>query len=561
MTNKDIARALRETADLIELTGGNPYRANAFNRAARSIRGLDEPASDRLADGTLTDVSGIGDAMAQHVADLVRTGSFDQHDELQNAVPPGLLDMMRVKGLGTKKVRTLWTELDLTSLDGLERAAREDQITRLSGFGAKTQANILENVQRLRAYDKQRRYADAVAALQPVLQGLREANVVTRAEVTGAMRRHVETVDRADLLVIAPDPETLVATLDDLLEADVERDGDTIRSTLDDGLPLVVHRADADAFGTAWWRTTGSDAHCEAFEATYGSPPPLATEDALFAEAGLSPIPPELRENDGELDAAAHDALPRLIDVDDLQGSLHNHSTYSDGAHSLRAMAEAARSLGLSYFGICDHSQSLQVAHGLSPDAVREQWSEIDTLNDAFASDDGPPFRIFRGIESDILGDGSLDYADDLLAGFDFVVASVHTKFGMTEAEATERIVTAVQNPHTRILGHPTGRLLLRREGYPLDHEAVLDACAAHDVAIEINANPYRLDLDWRWIGPALDRGILLSINPDAHATSELQYVKWGVAVARKGGLSVEGCLNAKSLPAFAEWIDDGPDA
>ena len=561
MTNKDIARALRETADLIELTGGNPYRANAFNRAARSIRGLDGPAAERLADGTLTDVSGIGDAMAQHVTDLVTTGSFDQHDELQNAVPPGLLDMMRVKGLGTKKVRALWNELNVASLDALERAAREDRITNLSGFGATTQTNILENVQRLRAYNKQRRYADAVAALRPLLEALRADDAVTRAEVTGPLRRRMETLERADLLVSTSSPDALAAALADLVEAEVETDGSTLHSTLTDGLPLVVHRTAPDAFGTTWWRTTGSASHCDAFEAAYGAPDTVADEDALFARAGLAPVPPELREDDGELEAAADDALPRLIEVDDLRGSLHNHSTYSDGAHPLRTMAEAARDMGLSYFGICDHSQSLQVAGGLMPDDVREQWDEIEALNDAFASDDSSRFRIFRGIESDILGDGSLDYADDLLAGFDFVVASVHTTFGMTEAEATQRVVTAVQNPHTRILGHPTGRLLLQREGYPLNHAAVIDACAAHDVAIEINANPYRLDLDWRWVRRAVDQGVLLSINPDAHATAELQYVRWGVAVARKGWLTPDACLNAKSLDAFTDWIEDGPAA
>ncbi len=561
MTNKDIARALRETADLIELTGGNPYRANAFNRAARSIRGLEVPADERLAEGTLTDVSGIGDAMADHVADLLNTGSFDQRDELQNAVPPGLLDLMRVKGLGTKKVRALWKELDITSLDELERAAREDAITRLSGFGAKTQANILENVERLRAYDKQRRYADAVASLRPVLQHLRDAEDTDRAEVTGPLRRHLETVDRADLLVSTRDVDALQARLDALLPGGVDRNGDMLTTALRDGLPLAVHLADPGRFGTAWWRTTGSEAHCAAFEDRLGKPAPRAEEDEVFEAAGLAPIPPELREDDDELDAAAADALPTLIDTDDLHGSLHNHSTYSDGAHSLRTMAETARDMGLSYFGICDHSQSLQVASGLSPDEVRQQWDEIDALNAECAADEGPPFRVFRGIESDILADGSLDYDDDLLASFDFVVASVHTKFGMTEAEATERVVRAVQNPHTRILGHPTGRLLLRREGYPLDHERVIQACAEEEVAIELNANPYRLDLDWRWIRRAVNQGVLIAINPDAHATAELQYVRWGVAVARKGWLSPAMCLNAKPLDDFAAWIASGSAA
>ena len=263
----------------------------------------------------------------------------------------------------------------------------------------------------------------------------------------------------------------------------------------------------------------------------------MAEEETIYTAAGLALVPPELREGRGEVEAAANDALPDLIGLDDLQGSLHNHSTYSDGAHSLRDMAEAARNLGLSYFGICDHSQSLQVAGGLSTDEVERQQEEIQALNASYAAheDEDGAFRIFSGIESDILKDGSLDYDEDVLASFDFIVASVHTGFSMSKAEATERILRAVENPYTRILGHPTGRLLLVREGYDINHERVIDACAAHGVAIELNANPYRLDLDWRWVHRATDAGVLISINPDAHATGELENVRWGVEVARKG--------------------------
>jgi DNA polymerase (family 10) len=328
-----------------------------------------------------------------------------------------------------------------------------------------------------------------------------------------------------------------------------------VTATLPTGIPLHLHLSTPSTLGTEWWRTTGTAEHREAFATSYGAPDVHPTEDALFAAADLPVIPPELREDRGELDAAEHDALPNLITVDDLQGCLHNHSTYSDGSASLETMAQAARSRGFSYFGICDHSQSLQIASGLSPDEVREQHEEVQRLNDSLGDD---AFRIFHGIESDILRDGSLDYENDLLALFDFIVASVHTGFSMTEAEATERVVRAVQNPHTRILGHPTGRLLLSRDGYPLDHAHVIEACAEHDVAIELNANPYRLDLDWRWVHRATEQGVLISINPDAHATGEIDYVKWGVAVGRKGWLTPEHCLNAKSLADFSDWLQNG---
>jgi len=576
MTNKDIVRALGETADLIELTGGNRYRANAFNRAARALKGLDAEIAEAIDNETLTDIDGIGSGMADHIADLVQTGSFELRDELQSAVPPGLLDVLRVKGLGTKRARTLWRELDVTSLDELEQAALADRITSLSGFGAKTQEKILKNVRLLRRYNAQRRYADARSDLQPLLDALRAEPGIDRAELAGPVRRRLETVEEADLLVAGAEEavETVLAEhLDNpstgavpLSDANLGDDEAALRpavsGSLPSGLSVTVTRTTADRFGTDWWLRTGSAEHVAAVRAHASASgngtlidDPVADEAALYEAADLPAIPPELREGRGEVETAATGALPSLLTTGELRGSLHNHSTYSDGAHSLRDMAETARDMGLSYFGICDHSQSLQVADGMTPDEVREQQEEIRTLNEEFATRDRP-FRIFSGIESDILKDGSLDYEEDVLDSFDFVVASVHTGFNMTEAEATERVVRAVENPHTRILGHPTGRLLLVREGYPLDHERIIDACAEHDVAIELNANPYRLDLDWRYIRRATEAGVLISINPDAHATGELEYVRWGVAVARKGWLTAANCLNAKSLTEFTEWIE-----
>lgn len=556
MNNEEIASVLQETADLIELTDGNPHRARAFAQGARTLGSLDEAVSDRLEAGTLTEIDGIGDAMVEHVAEVLETGTFPLHDELLNAVPPGLPEVMRVKGLGTKRTRRLWKELNVTSLDDLEHAAESDRIMSLDGFGAKTQANILENVRQLRAYDGQWRYADARSAVAPLLDDVRGLDAARRAELTGALRRHAQTVEQAEMVVATTDAEDLERGLASLFENPPSRENDRLTTTLPDGLPLHIHPASPAQFGTTRWRTTGARAHCEAFDARHGAPDAHSTEASLFEAASLPVIPAELREDQGELDAAAQHALPSLLTVDDLQGCLHNHSTYSDGSDSLRAMAEAARARGFSYFGICDHSQSLQIANGLSPDEVREQRSEVQALNE----DVGDDFQVFHGIESDVLRDGSLDYEDDILSAFDFVVASVHTGFSMTEEEATERVVQAVRNPHTRILGHPTGRLLLVREGYPLDHARVIDACAEHDVAIELNANPYRLDLDWRWIRRATEQGVLISVNPDAHATGEIDYVQWGVAVGRKGWLTPEQCLNARSLADFRAWVDRGPD-
>ncbi|MFB6273633.1 MAG: helix-hairpin-helix domain-containing protein [Salinibacter sp.] len=557
MRNDDVAQRLQETADLLELTGGNPYRARAFSRAARSVNGLDEAVADRLRSGTLEEVDGIGEAMAEHVADILHGGSFEQRDELLSAVPPGLMDILRVKGLGTKRTRRLWRELDVTSLDELEAAAEADRITTLEGFGAKTQQNILDNVRQLRRYDAQWRLDEAWNATQSFLDDLRAIPAVERAEVTGPLRRHQPTVEAAAILVSTRAWGTVRDWLSSRLdEASAAEDG-IVTGRLPDGMPLRIHRTSPDRFGTAWWRTTGAPDHCAAVEEIAGPPNDVAEEAALYDAAGLAYVDPALREGRGEVEAADDDRLPSLLTVADLSGCLHNHSTYSDGAHSIREMAEAARERGYSYFGLCDHSQSLQIAGGLSPDDVREQQAEVERLNEQFAGDDGDAFRIFHGIESDILKDGSLDYDAEVLASFDLIVASVHTGFSMTEAEATERLVRAVEHPHTSILGHPTGRLLLGREGYPVDHERVIGACAEHGVALELNANPHRLDLDWRWVRRATSEGVLISINPDAHAIQELDNTKWGVAVARKGGLTPEQCLNAKSLSDFRHWLDE----
>ncbi|PSR00343.1 MAG: DNA polymerase/3'-5' exonuclease PolX [Bacteroidetes bacterium SW_11_64_17] len=557
MSNDDIASVLQETADLLELTGGNEYRARAFSRAARSLSGLDDAVADRLEAGTLVDINGIGDAMADHVADILHGGSFELRDELHSAVPPGLMDVMQVQGLGTKRTRRLWTELDVTSLDELEQAAEEDRITTLDGFGPKTQQNILNNLRQLRRYESKWRLADAWAATQSFLDRVQSLEGVDRAAITGALRRQRATVEQAEVLVATSKPEgvhdRLASHLDDPSQTDAGLAGH-----LAEGVPVQVHVAALNRFGTAWWRTTGSSEHCTAVEDLGGAPGDHETEAALYRTVGLPVVSPVLREGQGEVEAGAADQLPSLLSTDDLDGCLHNHSTYSDGANSLRAMAEAARERGFSYFGICDHSQSLQIASGLSPDEVRDQRADVDRLNEEFSSTDDDPFRVFHGIESDILGDGSLDYETDVLDTFDFVVASVHTGFSMTADEATDRLVRAIENPYTRILGHPTGRLLLRREGYPIDHERVIEACAEHDVALELNANPHRLDLDWRWVRTATDHGVLISINPDAHALREIDYVKWGVAVGRKGWLTPDQCLNAKSLEGFVDWLDDG---
>lgn len=557
MTNKQIARVLKETAALIELTGGNAFRARAFHNAARTIDRLEEPAVGRLEAGSLTSVPGIGKGLADQIAALVDTGTFEVRDELMAAVPPGLRDVLRIKGLGAKKVRALWQELDVTSLDDLQHAAQTGRIADLSGFGRRTQETILEQIDVLRTYLSRRRYAEVVPAATALLERLRAHEALRRVEPTGDYRRRMETLERVDLLAAADEPGVALESLTTAFDVATAPSAElpTLEGTLPDGFPFRLVVTTPDAFGSAWWRTTGSEAHLAAFIEAAGEPDAAADEAAVYERAGLDPIPPELREDRGELAAARDRALPRLLTVDDLRGTLHNHSTYSDGTHTLEEMAEAARALGLSYFGVCDHSQSLTIANGMSAERVRAQQRDVAALNARYEAD-GIGFRVFSGIESDILADGRLDYPDDVLETFDFVVASIHSGFNMTVDEATVRLIRAIEQPYTTILGHATGRLLLSREGYPVDHERVIAACAEHGVAIELNANPYRLDMDWRWIQEATRQGVMIAINPDAHATDQLEYVRWGVAVARKGWLTAEQCLNALPLDAFADWLE-----
>jgi len=545
VTNKEIARPLKETAALLELTGGNPFRARAFANAARTIERMDERLSEQT---DVTEIQGIGKGLASQIAEILERGSFDVRDDLLGSIPPGIMDVLKVKGLGAKKARVLWKSLGIQTLDELEAAALAGRIADLDGFGARSQESILENIVLLRSYMGRRRLADAAPFLPYITSELE--GYTTR--VTGDARRHLNDVERLDLLVETDDgdiPGRLMWLMD--AETGEEHGLRWVEGTIEGGMTVRLTACVPSDAGRALAITTGPAAFAEKLART----PPSDSEQDAFKEAGLTWIDPGLRDMDGAVDRTDALASLHLVTVEDLHGCLHNHSTYSDGAHTLKEMADACRSRGYSYLGICDHSQSLKVANGMDVKTVKRQQAEIKALNEAYALDGGPEFKIFSGVESDILNDGSLDYEEEVLASFDFIVASVHTGFNMSEAAATERLVTAIKNPYTSILGHPTGRLILRREGYPIDHEAVLQACAAHGVAIELNANPWRLDLDWTWVERARQLGVPVSINPDAHAIDQIDLTAWGVRAARKGGLQVPECLNALSLAEFTAWI------
>lgn len=543
MTNKLVARQLRIAGDLLVLTGGNAFRARAFSSASRTVDRMDEPVASYDVQ-ELTTVRGIGKGLAADIREIVETGTLGAVESMLQSLPPGLPEVMRVKGLGPKKVRVLWQELDITSLDDLEQSAASGALEALPGFGAKTVANILASIEKLKAYRGMAHYGRVVPDALAARDALRASGA--RADLTGSIRRQCNVLDGADLLTDAT-PEAAESALTDYSV----RDG---VGTLSDGLPLRVHITPEAAYGTHLWRTTGSDEHLRLWRERFGEPGDVRDEAEIFEAAGVEVIPAPIREGTWEVEAAATGSLPTLVTHDDIRGTLHNHSTWSDGVESVEAMAEAARARGWTYYGIGDHSRSLQIAHGLSIEQLRDQMDEAAEINARYEAS-GVDMRVLTGSECDILQDGTMDFPDEVLAELDVVVASVHLKLEMSEAEATERVVRAVSSPHVDILGHATGRLLLRRDGYPLDVDAVLDACAEHHTAVELNANPWRLDMDWRFLRDARDRGIPVSINPDAHTIDGLDDTQWGVASAQKAGLEAGDILNARSRDALHSWI------
>ncbi|MBK7410631.1 MAG: DNA polymerase/3'-5' exonuclease PolX [Saprospirales bacterium] len=526
-TNKEIAKSFQLLGELMELHGENPFKIRSYQNAYLNLRKMDQPLSE-LSEAELSALKGVGNAISGKIRELVETGKMQTLERYKAQTPEGLQEILQVPGLGPKKIRLLWKELDIESIGELLYAVNENRLLDLKGFGLKTQEDLRQKLEFFQHTRHLYHYAAAWTEAGKLLETLRNQLPGRQIELTGAIRRKNNVVDRIEFLVEGE-------------EADA--------SFLETSFPVHIHFAPANNFGTAWVKTTdGSDF----WDQLAASNPDQPTEQALFAAAGLPFVEPELRDIPHAIDWARKGAMPQLVEATDLKGLVHAHSTYSDGMHSLREMAIHARSLGYQYLGITDHSQSAFYANGLKPDRVRAQWEEIDALNAELA-----PFRIFKGIESDILNDGRLDYESDILDGFDFIIASIHSNLRMDEEKATQRLITAIEDPHTRILGHPTGRLLLSRTGYPIDHKKVIDACAANGVAIELNANPYRLDLDWTWIPYAREKDVLIAINPDAHSKSGMLDMHFGLCAARKGGLTAEGCLNALSAEAFNRFFSE----
>ena len=565
-----IAEIIDDMGTLLEVRGENPFRCRAYHNAAQSLRGLPSDLSEMIADGSLAEVPGIGETMYKKVIELATTGRLESYEELRKQTPAGLVALLRVPGLGPKKIKALHDALKVNSLADLRAAAEKGSIASLKGFGEKTQAKILEGITFIESAGDRILLNRARRLVAPIIEAVRSHPKVIRAEVCGSLRRWRETIGDLDILFSAEDPAPVLDHFVKLPEvATVLAHGPTKASVrLLDGVQCDLRGVEDAQFPFAQHYFTGSKAHNIALRrraiaqgytlneyALTGpdGPVPCKTEADVFKALGLIDIPPELREDSGEIEAAERGELPTLITLEDLTGTFHCHTDWSDGAATLEDMAEAARAAGLSYLGIADHSKSAGYAGGLSIERVREQWKAIDALNKSFHG----KFHVFKGTECDILPDGTLDYPDELLEGFDYVVASVHSSFGLSREDMTRRIIRAVSNPRVTMLGHPTGRLLLARDGYAVDLDAVIVAAAKAGTMIEINANPHRLDLDAPHCRRAKELGVTIVINPDAHSTGGLSDLDYGVGVARRGWLEKRDVFNTRSLKAVMKALED----
>lgn len=560
MDSRSAAHVLSQIAAYLELSGANRFKARAYQTAARSLLAANiDDLLVTLRTGELARLRGIGPATLAVVRDLVETGESRYLEQLRAQMPEGLLELMRVPGLSTEKILKLHEEAGIASLDDLELAAREGRLAKVKGFGPRTSQKILAGIEFMRTSRRLALYPHAIITARAILTAVRSHPDVVQAELAGSLRRVREVVADVDIVAACERAPEMVAQSFGRIPgvSDAKQEGGAIAIRFVDGTLLDLYCVTPAQFGVALWRSTGSAGHVadvlarieklelrlrgDALVARDGRTIPTPTEEALYEAVGMQWIPPELREDQGEAQAAGARELPRLVDRGDIRGALHCHSEYSDGKSTIAELGEAASAKGWSYVGISDHSQAAFYASGLTRERVFDQHDEIDAYN---ARNEG--VRILKGIEADILADGRLDYDDELLGRFDYVIASIHSRFKMDGAAITERVLRAMDDPHMTILAHPTGRLLLSREPYALDVEAVLQKAAEVGVAVELNCDPHRMDLDWRYLKRARDLGVTVEIGPDAHSARSLEWTDLGVSMARKGWLRREDVLNAR---------------
>ncbi len=540
MNNKEIARKFSLLAKLMELHGENAFKTRSYSSAYMTIRKHPHELS-MMSPEEIENIPGIGKAISSKSQELLSTGEMQMLNTYMDMTPPGIVEMLQIKGFGPKKIGTIWKELEIETIGELIYAINENRLVELKGFGAKTQASLKEQLEYHMESSDKILYAHAVPVAQSLIDSLQKDLSDYKFSLTGSIYRKAQIIDVIDIITDAP-----ISTIEAYV---TENEGlnQTEETLFYHHIRVQIHYSSTEMFhydhsrlscGTEFWQALNIENKA------------YASEEEVFLQNELPYIIPEYRENHNT------DYFPKsyngdsIVTSEDIRGCIHNHSTYSDGVNTLKEMTQATADRGYEYLVITDHSKSAFYANGLQEDRLMQQLDEIREIDQSMHG-----FRLFSGIESDILSDGSLDYPDAVLGELEVIVASVHSNLKMDESKATKRIITAVENPYTSILGHPTGRLLLSRKGYPIDHHKVIDACAANNVAIEINANPLRLDIDWTHVQYAVDRGVLISINPDAHSTKGIDDMYYGICVARKAGLSKYNCLNAFDIEEFEEWI------
>ncbi len=554
MTNKQIATAFSDLAKIMELHDENPFKIRSYSSAYLTLRKVEQPLIE-MSDEEITALKGVGKTIAGKIRELNESGKMMTYEKYREMTPPGVVDMLKVNGFGPKKVKVVWKELGAESIGELLYACNENRLVEIKGFGQKTQTELIKKLELFLNSQHKFHYGKVAPVQEVILEKLKKQLPKAQIAVVGDMIQLNPIVEHLDFLVAGATEVEKVFDDKNLVFGKKDKNG--FYGNTDEGIPVRIFICEPKEWGSKLFRYSSSSEFISAFlekakanaNADTVDFKNIKTEKIVFEKAQLPYVLPELRYDESALSMPVV-SEDDLIRPEDIRGVVHAHTTYSDGIHTLEEMVDEAKNLGYEYLTITDHSQAAFYANGLKPDRLFEQFAAIDELN-AKQKD----FKIYKSIESDILNDGSLDYDEEILKQFDLIIASVHTNLKMDEKKATQRLITAIENPYTTILGHPTGRILLARSGYPIDHAKVIDACAANGVHLELNANPLRLDIDWTWIPYAREKGVLISINPDAHSKGGIQDIKYGALVARKGRLTKEGCLNARGQKEFDQLI------
>ena len=527
MNNQDIAQSFKLLADLMDFYGENKFKVRSYNNAYSTLRKIEAPLSEMSVE-SLAEIEGVGVAISKKIKELIESGEMKALKAFTDKTPEGIIELLGIRGIGTTKIKTAWQDGGITTPEAFYQAALDNELVRLSGFGSKTQKDIQNKLEYYLSTRNLFLYSEIHEQAEKILSDLRSHFPAAKIDLCGDIRLKRNVVKGIE--IITDEPEVL----------------QYVREQYQD-YEITVDVVEAGSYGTELFRRSASEEFLDAVPDLQNHP----DEAAVWNDLKIMPVPEAYRESAQAFNEAREGKLPDLIEVGDIRGIIHNHSTYSDGIHDLEDMAQYVKDAGYGYFVISDHSKSAGYANGLSYERVEMQWREIDELNANFED-----FRVFKGIECDILSDGSMDYEDDFLKQFEVVVASIHSGLNMTSEKATARLIKAIENPYVDILGHLTGRLLLTRPGYPVDHKKIIDACIQNDVVIELNANPRRLDMDWSYLPYALEKGAMISINPDAHSKGQVGLIEYGVISARKGGLTPDSCLSCYSLEQFSEWVD-----